>query len=414
MIPQSSSNETNMKLPFSFILFSLIAIIVSQILLLINGDMISNGIFRLPGIWSAAHLFILGWALMVAMGSMYQLVPVAFLTPIWNERFGFIQFGVTAIGIAWFATALYIAPHMALFPGVLTLIGIIMFLFQMVMTLRKQATPNILTAFVGTALICLFLTIFLGIIMVLSMKNGFAANYYQPIFKIHLLLGVAGWFTLLIFGFSYKMVPMFSLAHGYPMTLAKYVYLSYVSGLIVTIIGFLVNNKSVIALGLLLLLIGFSLFTWHMWLIVKKRVKKKLDKPFMFALLSVVFGLTIHFLALVFALANSLENAAGPLLFLYIVAWVAFCIIGYLYKIVPFLWWTHKYSKEIGKKAVPSLKDMMNERIAVPLFALFITSAFILSISLTWKITILYYTGQSLLFIAVIIFCGVVVSVIKK
>jgi hypothetical protein len=414
MIPQSSSNETNMKLPFSFILFSIIAIIVSQVLLLFNGEMISNGIFRLPGIWSAAHLFILGWALMAAMGSMYQLVPVAFLTPIWNERFGFLQFGITAIGIAWFATTLYIAPHTALIPGSLTLLGIIMFLFQMVMTLRKQATPNILTAFVGTALLCLFLTICLGILMVLSMKNGFASTYYGPIFKIHLLLGVPGWFTLLIFGFSYKMVPMFALAHGYPMTPAKYVYLSYVSGLIVTIIGFLVNQKLVIALGLLLLLIGFSLFTWHMWLIVKKRVKKKLDKPFMFALISVVFGLLIHFLALVFALVNTIESAAGQLLFLYIVAWVAFSIIGYLYKIVPFLWWTHKYSKEIGKKAVPSLKDMMNERIAVPLFAIFIAAALIISISLTWKITVLFYTGQALLFMAVIIFCGIVVSVIKK
>jgi hypothetical protein len=48
---------------------------------------------------------------MVAMGSIYQLVPVAFLTKIWNEKFGFIQFFVTALGIAAFLLVRYIGHH---------------------------------------------------------------------------------------------------------------------------------------------------------------------------------------------------------------------------------------------------------------------------------------------------------------
>lgn len=414
MLPQSSRNETNIKLPFSFILFSLLAIIASQVLLLVNSDLISNGIYRIPGVWSAAHLFILGWALMVAMGAMYQLVPVAFLTPIWNEKFGFIQFSIIATGIVWFSTALYVAPQTALIPGLLTLIGILMFLFQMVMTLRKQAKPNILTAFVGTALLCLFITIFLGIIMILSMKYGFASGYYLVIFKSHLLLGAAGWFTLLIFGFSYKMVPMFSLAHGYPMTPAKYVYISYVTGLIVTIAGFLADYSVILTFGLLLLFVGFSVFSWHILLIIKKRVKRKLDKPFQFALLAIGFGLFLHLLAVIFAFRNVFETAAGPLLFLYLLSWITFSIIGYLYKIVPFLWWTHKYSKEIGKKTVPSLKEMMNEQIAGPLFGLFLGAAIVISVGLILKNSIVYISGQTLLCLAAIIFCNTVASVVKK
>ncbi len=133
--------------------------------------MLVDGSFRIPAIWSSAHLLILGWALMVAMGAMYQLVPVAFLTKIWNEKFGFIQFFITAIGIATFSAMLYLSPQNALIPGVLTLLGILMFVFQMFMTLRKQAKPNILTAFVGSALVGLFLTIFLGITLVFSLKD---------------------------------------------------------------------------------------------------------------------------------------------------------------------------------------------------------------------------------------------------
>ena len=74
---------------------------------------------------------------------------------------------------------------------------------------------------------------------------------------------------------------------------------------------------------------------------------------------------------------NSFHILIGPLVYLYLLFWIVLSIMGYLFKIVPFLWWTHKYSKEIGKQAVPSLKDMMNEKIVVPLFTIFILAVLI-------------------------------------
>ncbi|MGZ4161492.1 MAG: hypothetical protein ACXVNF_11975, partial [Neobacillus sp.] len=350
MLPQNMGSETNIKLPFSFILFSLIALVLSQVLLLINGQMLVDGSFRIPAIWSAAHLLVLGWALMVAMGSMYQLVPVAFLTKIWNEKFGFIQFFVTALGIAAFACAFYLAPQKALIPGVLTLLGILMFLFQMVMTLRKQAKPNILTTFVGTALVCLFITISLGISLIYCLKTGIGAEYYQSIFKSHLLMGVTGWFTLLIFGFSYKMVPMFSLSHGFPMVHARYVYGFYVTGLVVSLVSFFSDSSSLLKIGFFLLFVGFSIFSWHISIIIKKRLKKKLDKPFTFSLIAIGLGNIIHLAAFLLLFGDHFAVLGGPFIYSYLLLWIVLSIVGYLYKIVPFLWWTYKYSKEMGKR----------------------------------------------------------------
>ncbi|MGA9228049.1 MAG: hypothetical protein WB217_17005, partial [Mesobacillus sp.] len=274
MIQVSKGNETNIKLPFAFIAFSMFAMVLSQLLLLLNGELLISGTYRIPPIWSAAHLFVLGWALMAAMGAMYQLVPVAFLTPIWNEKFGFAQFSVTAVGIAAFAAALYISPQDALIPGIVTLTGILMFLFQMFMTLKSQAKPNILTLFVGSALISLLATVILGIMLVLSIRTGFASVHYQIIFKSHLVLGTAGWFTLLIFGFSYKMVPMFSLSHGYSMKPAVYIFTIYISGIIALLLSFIFNSHLIQSTGTFLLLAGFLLFTWHIKKIIDKRVKK--------------------------------------------------------------------------------------------------------------------------------------------
>ncbi|WP_079509504.1 hypothetical protein [Mesobacillus jeotgali] len=409
---QQSSNETNIKLPFSFIAFSMLALISSQLLILLNGDVFITGIFRLPAIWSAAHLFALGWALMVAMGAMYQLVPVAFLTPIWSEKFGFWQFAVTSIGILTFATALYLRPQNALIPGILTLIGILMFLFQMFMTLKSQAKPTILTLFVGSALLSLLLTISLGITLVLSIKTGFASDYYQAIFKTHILLGTVGWFSLLIFGFSYKMVPMFSLSHGYTMKPAAYVFAVYFTGIILLISSFIKDSHLLETLGTFMLLAGFTVFMWHVKIIIDKRVKKKLDRPFMFALFAIVCGAAIHLAAFAASSVNLLTKLAGPILLLYLIAWIAFSIIGYLYKIVPFLWWTHKYSKEIGKKQVPALKDMMDEKLALPLFMLFTGGTLLLILSLFFKFLAIFYIGQCLILTAALLFGYVIIKVL--
>jgi hypothetical protein len=414
MLPQNMGSETTIKLPFSFILFSILALVLSQILLLFNGQMMANGIFRIPAIWSAAHLLVLGWALMVVMGAMYQLVPVAFLTNIWSEKFGFIQFFITAFGIASFAGMLYWSPQNALLPGVLMLLGILMFLFQMLMTLRTQAKPNILTAFVGSALVCLFFTIFMGITLIFSLNTGFGAEYYQALFKSHILLGITGWFTLLIFGFSYKMVPMFSLSHGFPMVQAKYVYGFYVSGLVITLLSFFNDSTTLLKLGTLLLLIGFSIFSWHITIIVKKRLKKKLDKPFTFSLIAIGLGNLIHFASFIILWIKQIPTLIGPFIYLYLLLWIVLSIIGYLYKIVPFLWWTYKYSKEIGKQNVPTLKEMMNENIVIPLFTLFILSVVIVFLAIVLKTVILFNIGQIILSIVFIVIAFSILSVLKK
>ncbi|WP_223593408.1 hypothetical protein [Neobacillus bataviensis] len=414
MLPQNMGSETNIKLPFSFIFFSLLALVFSQLILLIKGQMMIEGSFRIPAIWSAAHLLVLGWALMAAMGAMYQLVPVAFLTKIWNEKFGFIQFFITAAGIISFSGMLYWAPQKALIPGILTLLGILMFLFQMFMTLRSQAKPNILAAFVGTALFCLFGTILMGITLIYCLKTGIGANHYQSIFKTHLLMGITGWFTLLIFGFSYKMVPMFSLSHGFTMVHAKYVFGIYMTGLAITAISFFTDYTFLLKIGIFLLFAGFSIFSWHISLIIKKRLKKKLDKPFTIALTAIVFGNLIHLAAFILILSTHFSTLVGPLVYAYLLLWIVLSIVGYLFKIVPFLWWTYKYSKEIGKSKVPSLKEMMDEKVVVPLFLSFIIAVIAVFSSLAFKSALLFNIGQSILSIIFILIAICILRVLKK
>src|SRR5699024_11590525 len=82
----------------SFIIFGIVTFVLAHAILLFGSDFLSIGQFRVPLVWSGAHFLLLEFAVMICMGAMYQLVPVAFLTPIWNQTFGIFQFIVTVIG----------------------------------------------------------------------------------------------------------------------------------------------------------------------------------------------------------------------------------------------------------------------------------------------------------------------------
>ncbi|MGM8215685.1 hypothetical protein ACLIA0_08910 [Bacillaceae bacterium W0354] len=385
----------------------------SQIILFLNSHVLLTGNFRTPEIWMSAHFLLLGFTVMVAMGAMYQLVPVVFLTPIWSIKFGIVQFIVTATGIVLLSILLGLQPSKAIYGGVLAIVGIIMFILQMMITISKQKEKNILTSFVIGAIICFLLTIAIGLLLAWSFAFG-GINHHQSLLYSHITFGVAGWFTLLIFGFSYKLVPMFSLSHGFTMKWAKPAFISYTLGLISLVASFWSSLTIFNSISWLLLLIGFMLFTLDMKDILNNRVKKKLDKPFTFSLLAIINGLTVHLIAFIFSIMQVNSALWSWLIFIYIISWIVFSILGYLYKIVPFLWWTHKYSERIGKEKVPTLKEMINEKLSVYLFVLFIIALLGVIASLFIKINLLLYVFTGIFFITTFIYSLSIIRVLFK
>ena len=408
----SPKSATNIKLPISFIVYALFAFSCSQIILFMNSSDMLIGQFRLPDIWMGAHFLLLGFAVMVAMGAMYQLVPVAFLTPIWNETFGFIQFGITALGVGFFSTLLSFKPSIAIYGGMLVVIGVVMFIIQMVITILSQQKKSLMTITVLVAIISLFLTIVAGLLLAWNIAYGGIINHTSILYS-HIALGIAGWFTLLIFGFSYKLVPMFSLSHGFSMKWAKPMVITYITGLIMLLLSFWIQVTFLPTIGWFLLCLGFTFFVLDVKEIIKKRMKKKLDKPFIFSLFAIGNGLVIHFIALVGSLCHIKSSIFwGWLIFLYIFSWIIFSILGYLYKIVPFLWWTHKYADRIGKEKVPTLKEMIHEKASINILILFILGVVGLILFVILQIGIGVFIFQGVLATASILYAISIIRVL--
>lgn len=125
-----------------------------------------------------------------------------------------------------------------------------------------------------------------------------------------------------------------------------------------------------------------------------KRLRRKLDKPFHFATLAIINGWVIHVAAFFISLFHIDDPVIWSwLIFLYIFCWIIFSILGYLFKIVPFLWWTHKYAERIGKESVPTLKEMINEKVSGYLFIVFYVALFgiLISTSIQSGVTLFFF-----------------------
>ncbi|HLU21598.1 MAG TPA: hypothetical protein VKZ77_03830, partial [Bacillaceae bacterium] len=87
------------RLPFLFIITGIIGFIFFQATTIISlSDWMMNSL-RGPTGWFQTHLFVLGWATMLAMGVVYQLINVILQSKIYSERLGYIHYIVFTVGL---------------------------------------------------------------------------------------------------------------------------------------------------------------------------------------------------------------------------------------------------------------------------------------------------------------------------
>jgi hypothetical protein len=171
-----------------------------------------------------------------------------------------------------------------------------------------------------------------------------------------------GFFTILIVGVSYKLIPMFTLSEIQNKRRAAWsIALLNVSlaGSFVTIL-----MRSPWKLAFTPLGVGaLGLYGWELVAILRARKRQALDWGIKYFLTAVVLLFPFSLLAVVLSwprlplngFTGQLENVYG---FLGLVGVVSLAIMGMLYKIVPFLVWFKRYSIQIGRAQVPSLAEL--------------------------------------------------------
>jgi hypothetical protein len=192
---------------------------------------------------------------------------------------------------------------------------------------------------------------------------GFMSTDVVLLLKAHIYLLIGGYVFITIMAFSYILIPMFGLAHGFSTKPLKLAIFLQTVGVILVFISSLIDLDVMSKLGYVLSLFSVISYFYLIYTVNQKRARKQNDMyiisllvSFIFFAIGLVFGI-FHVIS-----ANDVYAVlSGWLIF---VGFFGFMISGHLYKIVPFLVWYERFSPLVGKQKVPMLADMVPERAA--------------------------------------------------
>lgn len=388
----AGANAPSVALPLTFVLTGLFALLTGVSWLVTRPAILAEYHYN-QYVIAATHLFVLGWICSVVMGAMYQLVPVALETKLYSEKLARWHFAfhvVGFIGMVWMFR-IWNLKQLGHF-GCVFATGVGLFVYNIARTLRRVPKWNVTATAVTAALCWISLTVTAGICIAIGKCSyestdglatkegvrtlvgglrsiaGFMAHFDAiSAMHAHAHLGGIGFFTMLIVGVSYKLIPMFTLSEVQSGRRAALSVVLLNIGLAGSFVTILLRSPWKLAFALVVVA-ALAIYGWELMAILKARKRRTLDWGIKYFLTAVALLLPLSALAIGLAwpglplnlFTGQLENVYG---FLALIGIVSFAIIGMLYKIVPFLVWFGRYSRQIGRAHVPALADLYSAKL---------------------------------------------------
>lgn len=386
-IAPSGTNAPAVGLPLAFILTGVLALCVGAGWLVLRPTLLATYHYN-QYVIALTHLVVLGWICSIVMGAMYQLVPVALETRLYSERLArwhFVLHLVGFVGMVWMFEVWNIKQvgHF----GCVLATGVGLFVYNIARTLRRVPKWNITAVAVAAALFWICFTVTAGLsiaagkciyesnsglataegvrtlISGLRGLGGFMARFDAiSAMHAHAHLGGVGFFTMLIVGVSYKLIPMFTLSEIQSKRRAAASIALLNLGLGGSFATILLRSPWKLGFAVLALA-ALVIYGWELAAILRARKRRTLDWGIKYFLTAVALLVPLSALAVLLSwpglplntFTGQLENVYG---FLGLIGVVSLAIIGMLYKIIPFLVWYGRYSALIGRTKVPSLAEL--------------------------------------------------------
>jgi hypothetical protein len=408
--------------PFRIVAKYFIAAIVSfflmNFMLMINYNDINGHHFQ-PKILSITHIATLGFITMIIFGAMFQLVPVVLEVKLFSRFLAEIQFWIYTIGVIGLVYKFwYFGSELSFtLPAIFLNAAMFIFAFNIIALMIKVKNWNITGTFLAAAIFWLLVTAVAGILLAVNLDHPYIKINHLQYLKLHANVAFIGWVTMVIMGVSFKLIPMFTLSHGYELNFAKWAFALINFGLfgINWIMHYADKGIYNLIFGISITF-GLILFLNQIYIIFKKRVRKKLDIGLKFSAVSFsMLGMsTLLGFSFLFFEYENITNLTLVYGFMIIVAYISTLIVGQMYKIVPFLVWYHKYSSKVGIEKVPMLKDMFSENLAELNLYIMLVGIIISVFSFLSEINLLLLLGFVLLFISSVIFSFNMIKVFRS
>jgi hypothetical protein len=379
------SRLPSMTIPLRFVLTGLVSLFVGVGFLVACPDLLATYHYN-QYVIAVTHLCVLGFIGSIVMGAMYQLVPVALETRLHSERLARWHFVAHLIGVVGMVAMFWVwnMKQVGHFGSVFA-IGVGLFVFNLVKTLRTIPRWNVIAFAIAAALFWLSMTVLVGLYLATAKCWDFSPFNAIAAMHAHAHLGGLGVFVMLIVGIGYKLVPMFVLSDLRSVRRAVWSIGLLNAGLLGLFVTILLQSRLKPAFAAVAVA-GLALYGLEIGAILRSRTRRILDWGMRGFLTAIALLVPVSLLGLVLswpnlpatALTTQLENVYG---FLGLFGVVGFAILGMLYKIVPFLVWFHRYSGEIGRAKVPSMAQMYSEPLQIAGYWTFLGGLIVISVA---------------------------------
>ncbi len=367
----NSNNAPKASVVKPHFIFGSLALFMLSIMIIIADSNLLDSYFD-NKIIAITHMAVLGWAVMIVFGALYQLVPVVFETSLYSERLAKFTFWLSGFSVLFLTYTFWIGAYTSLliYASLLMFISLLLFIINIFLSYKNSKLKNISSRFVITAVFWLAITELIGTLIAFNFKYNFLSEIHLHYLKIHATIGLIGWFLLLIIGVSSILIPMFLVSHELNNKKLIYAYYFINSGLVALSINwFFIHQNSINILFWLSIVIGVLFFTSFVYDSYKKRMRKKLDigmKPTMLAIISIILPIVLSLaITIGFGIEQTLIYRITTLYgFSIIFGFITTLILGQTYKTLPFVIWLDKYSNLVGKTKTPMPRELYSEKIA--------------------------------------------------
>ena len=384
-----------------------IAFIIASIMLFFTAGDLSLSYVG-PKILSIIHILILGWVMMIIFGALYQLIPVVMEIKLYSEGLAYASLVTLTIGtilMAWGFWDTYTVPTVSKhIGGTFVLLSVLLFVYNVLMSALKTVNKTIENKFIVTAAFWLLATVSFGIFILFNISYAWVAKSSIELLKIHVLMGIVGWFMLLIIGVASTLMPMFFIAHQLNKKCLERSYILVNVGLVLGIVLlYIFPNTSWVSIFALPIFMGMAMFFKYNYSAYKKRLRKKLDIGMKLSVLAFVVFISSMLLGILTIIISDIYPAISTKVYLSFGASLLFgfftiLILGQMYKTLPFIVWLQKYQDKVGKFTIPLPNDLYSEKVADAHYYSAIAAIVALLIGLLLSLTIVIQIA-SILFV---------------
>ncbi|WP_374681271.1 hypothetical protein [Accumulibacter sp.] len=312
------------------------------------------------------HLITVGFMLQVMLGAMVQILPVVAGANISHPRLvATLVHAAIAPGALLLATGFLSYQPLAFWLAALLVGGgVALFIAAAGHALWGVPATNPTIRGLKLSLLGLTVTVCLGVLLALALSGSLALPVMQ-LTTIHLGWGLLGWSVILLAAVAFVVVPMFQMTPGYPEWFARCFSWSLLALLVVWSVADTTGRKwpSLLLAAITVLAVAiFAALTLHLQ---SRSMRARFDATQQYwrvAMLSTLAACSLWLAAS--SWPTLAERPEWPLLCGVLALFGGFMsiMIGMLYKIVPFLVWSHLQNLGRGRAIPPN----MNKVIAGP------------------------------------------------